>query len=116
MFSTGSLPSALPPPHRKQAKALQKAYATAGPEAIARVQAQLPHRGESLSDAQLVIARGLGFAIWPTRKKTIPLIQQATFRRPSQGEKITALQGLSAEKSRAASRVARSSEAASQRA
>ena len=51
---------------RKQAKKLVRQFAASGPDALARVHAQLPAsiRPLSLRDAQLVLAREYGFAGW----------------------------------------------------
>ena len=60
---------------RKLAKALARDYWREAPEAVARVQALHPNppaRPEfALSDAQLVIARGYGFASWAKLKHKI---------------------------------------------
>jgi ankyrin repeat protein len=65
-------PSKLLPSHssfesiRKQAKRLVRLFATGAPDALARVQAQLPapNLPLALRDAQLVLAREYGFAGW----------------------------------------------------
>jgi hypothetical protein len=60
---------------RKLAKALARDYWRGKPKAIARVHALHPKPPTSqafaLSDAQLVIARGYGFANWPQMKRKI---------------------------------------------
>src|ERR1700730_14908099 len=60
---------------RKLAKTLARDYCRGDPEAIDRVRALHPKPPTpdifSLSDAQLVIARGYGFAGWPQLKRKI---------------------------------------------
>src|SRR5262249_50562198 len=60
---------------RKLAKALARAYWRGESEAVERVRALHPQppapENFSLSDAQLVIARGYGFAGWPHMKQKI---------------------------------------------
>ena len=60
---------------RKSAKALMRAYCAGDAEATERVQALHPTPpgpdGFKLSDAQLVVARGYGFASWPKLKQKI---------------------------------------------
>src|SRR4051794_21337942 len=55
---------------RKQAKELARAARAGDPAAAARIRAHHPHAGDplKLSDAQLVIARELGFSSWPRLK------------------------------------------------
>ena len=60
---------------QKDAKALMRAYCRGDADAVARVEALHPSPpaadGFKLSDAQLVIARGYGFASWPKLKRRI---------------------------------------------
>jgi hypothetical protein len=60
---------------RKLAKALARDFWRGRPEAVARVRALHPKPPEpdafALSDAQLVVARGYGFAGWPQMKRKI---------------------------------------------
>jgi ankyrin repeat protein len=60
---------------RKRAKSLARDYWRGDPAAVARVGALHPHPPAvsefALSDAQLVIARGYGFASWPQLKRKI---------------------------------------------
>src|ERR1700688_2383416 len=60
---------------RKLAKALARDYWRGKPEAVERVRALHPKppapQDFALSDAQLVIARGYGFAGWPQLKRKI---------------------------------------------
>src|SRR5262249_35261801 len=66
---------------RKLAKALARAYWRAEAEAIERVRALHPKPPASedfvLSDAQLVIARGYGFAGWQHMKRKIESLTKA---------------------------------------
>jgi ankyrin repeat protein len=60
---------------RKLAKAIARDYWRGNPEAVARVRALHPNPPApdafALSDAQLVLARGYGFAGWPQLKRKI---------------------------------------------
>lgn len=63
--------------YKKQAKALRKGFGIGDPASAARVKAHLARRstpGFSLSDAQHVIARELGFESWPKLKKHIEIV------------------------------------------
>src|SRR5262245_39154118 len=66
---------------RKLAKALARDYWRAAPEAVARVQALHPKPPRpadfALSDAQLVIARGYGFASWAKLKHKIDALTKS---------------------------------------
>ncbi|HEV3166994.1 MAG TPA: ankyrin repeat domain-containing protein [Isosphaeraceae bacterium] len=63
--------------YKKQAKALRKSFAAGDPDATARVQASHPRRKGpefTLTDAQHVVARELGFESWPRLRKHIEVI------------------------------------------
>src|ERR1700722_18164282 len=66
---------------RKLAKALTRDYWRGRPAAIERVRALHPKPPAPddfvLSDAQLVIARGYGFAGWPQMKRKIESLMQS---------------------------------------
>jgi ankyrin repeat protein len=75
------------PPHpnldkqRKLAKALARDYWRGNADAVERVRALHPKSPEphafTLSDAQLVIARGYGFGGWPQLKRKVDLLTQS---------------------------------------
>jgi hypothetical protein len=66
---------------RRLAKALAREYWGGKPKAIERVRALHPKppapEAFALSDAQLVIARGYGFASWPQMKRKIELLTKS---------------------------------------
>jgi ankyrin repeat protein len=66
---------------RKLAKALARGYWRGAPEAVERVRALHPKPPAAedflLSDAQLVIARGYGFAGWPQMKRKIESLSKS---------------------------------------
>ncbi|HEY4405215.1 MAG TPA: hypothetical protein VGN55_11285 [Xanthobacteraceae bacterium] len=66
---------------RKLAKALARDYWRGDPQAVARVRALHPRPPApelfALSDAQLVIARGYGFAGWPQMKRKIDAVTKS---------------------------------------
>ncbi|HYL36078.1 MAG TPA: ankyrin repeat domain-containing protein [Bryobacteraceae bacterium] len=63
--------------YKKQAKNLLKAYKSADPDAVQRIQKHHPRlkTGLALADAQLVIAREHGFESWPKFVKDIQVFE-----------------------------------------
>ena len=70
---------------RKLAKALMRDYCRRSEETVARVHALHPHPPDpaafTLSDAQLVIARGYGIASWPKLKRKIEKLTKSPAHR-----------------------------------
>ena len=66
---------------KKRAKTLMRGYCRGDDEAVARVRALHPNppdpAGFKLSDAQLVVARGYGFASWPKLKRKIEALTRS---------------------------------------
>ena len=71
---------------RKEAKRLKKSVDAGEAEALALVR-ELHPRGDalprfSLADAQLVVARGYGFASWPKLRQHVEIIERFTWTKP----------------------------------